>query len=199
MSASPVLTLLDMPPMPEPEAIHRDVAASRFARERTIAQAVESCDVVIWTMDMNGLITSSEGGGLDAMGVRSGQFVGRNIREWKGIPFDEAMVRLRSGEEHVRYIIEGPADTFAGGSDEKSRRLWSGAWVLSMSHLRSPGGRSIGVSCVAMALTDASATKAFRACPLGACLIEDAHVEVEPGSSRRRRAEDEAGRPGRRG
>src|SRR5262245_53412389 len=53
-------------------------------REKTEARlslAVNHAPIVIWAADVNGVVTLSEGAGLESLGVKSGQLVGQNLFE----------------------------------------------------------------------------------------------------------------------
>src|SRR6185295_10798713 len=52
--------------------------AERDTMEGRLALAVNHAPIVIWTADTQGVVTLSEGAGLQALGVASGQLVGQN-------------------------------------------------------------------------------------------------------------------------
>jgi len=53
------------------------------ARAR-LALAVQHAPLIIWSTDLNGVVTLSEGAGLKSLGLKPGQSVGRNVRELYG-------------------------------------------------------------------------------------------------------------------
>lgn len=55
--------------------------AEREQMEARLALAVNHAPIAIWSMDVDGVVTLSQGAGLAAMGVASGQLVGQNLFE----------------------------------------------------------------------------------------------------------------------
>jgi len=162
-------------PATDPAILTTDLEAayrsSRTARNNKVAQAMDSSAAVIWTADLDGTITMSEGGGLHHLDLRPGELVGSSIYDYEGISFDEVVARLQAGEERVRYITETRAPA---GTSADTEGAWVGPWFASFTLLRSPGGRPLGVACVCVSLMGATASTSLSVCPLGACLVQQA-------------------------
>lgn len=143
---------------------------SRERRTSMIAQALDSSAAVVWTTDLEGVVTMCEGGGLLSIGGTPGHCVGLNLRSVPThIPFEEALMRLKKGEPAVKYVIDGLLDR-TQTSDKQP--MIDGPWLLSISYLRSASGRPVGVACVTIPLHGATPLAAFSACPLGSCMLE---------------------------
>jgi len=143
---------------------------SRERRTSLIAQAMDSSAAVVWTTDLEGVVTMCEGGGLLSIGGTPGHCVGLNLRSVPShIPFEEALMRLKKGEPAVKYVINGLLDQ-SPQTDKKA--VIDGPWLLSISYLRSASGRPVGVACVTIPLHGATPLATFSACPLGSCMLE---------------------------
>ncbi|NOY06643.1 MAG: PAS domain-containing protein [Chlorobi bacterium] len=77
------------------------LAVRENLRENWSQMVLESLPVIIWAFDRNGVITLSEGKGLDVLGVKPGEIVGKTIaevfREYPQVVEDSR--RALSGEE----------------------------------------------------------------------------------------------------
>ena len=152
------------------ETVARDFQLSGQRRTRSIAQAIDSGAVITWATDLDGIVTLSEGGGLAPLGLYPGETVGMDVRTWDSVPFDEALEKLRRGAKVVRYLTKG--GDAPEGAPAEVRAAWESVWIVSLTYLRSPSGRPVGVSFVTMAIDGAIPTTPFQACPLGGCVVE---------------------------
>ena len=98
--------------IPEPESAlsERDgmLRALRTSEERLRA-VVNSAAILLWALDRNGICTFSEGKGLEALGLRSGEVVGRSVFDlYAGHPEILADVRRAlAGEEFTTVVAMG--------------------------------------------------------------------------------------------
>jgi PAS domain-containing protein len=153
-----------------------DDAGTDSVRARLIAQAVDSCNVVVWATDLDGVLVLSEGGFLPAIGLSPGLVVGMNIREWPAIPWDLLREALEAGAPSASFIVR---PDLPAGMPEETRSAWESPWILSFAYRRKPSGKVVGYSCVTMPLQGATTLARFSECPLGACLVEGAHGKAD--------------------
>jgi PAS domain S-box-containing protein len=89
--------------------ITREVQAE-LERDRAAAQvnfAVDHSPIVIWTTDLNGRITLSQGAGLESLGVRSGELIGQNVFDlYREHPTISAYLRRALAGESLQYVVE---------------------------------------------------------------------------------------------
>ena len=79
----------------------------RAATQTQLALAVNQSPIAIWTIDHDGVITLSEGAGLAALGVRSGELVGQNVFElYADHPTIASYIRRALAGEIVPYTVE---------------------------------------------------------------------------------------------
>lgn len=106
-----------------------------------LAFAVDHAPIVIWTIDVHGIVTMSEGAGLKSMGVRSGQLVGQNLFDlYRDHPTIPGYLRRGLSGESVWYTVtvgEATYDTWLLPLRD-ARRTITGAAGLSndVSELR---------------------------------------------------------------
>jgi PAS domain-containing protein len=85
----------------------------REAIEARLALAVNHAPIVVWATDVNGVVTLSEGVGLAALGVKSGQLVGQNLfdlyRDHATIP---GFLRRGLAGESLWYTVQVGDATF---------------------------------------------------------------------------------------
>jgi signal transduction histidine kinase/CheY-like chemotaxis protein len=81
--------------------LERDQAAAR------VSFAVEHAPIVIWAADAAGLITLSHGAGLESLGVKSGDLVGKNVFDlYPAHPSLSGFIRRALAGESLQYIVE---------------------------------------------------------------------------------------------
>ena len=89
--------------------ITREVAA-QVERNRVEAHLRFACDhapIAIWTTDVDGVITMSEGAGLAALGVKSGQLVGQNVQDiYAAHPTIPGYIRRGLAGDSFWYTVE---------------------------------------------------------------------------------------------
>ena len=73
-------------------------------------KVLDSAPLVLWALDKNGKFTLAEGRGLESLGSKPGEWVGRDaLEDWKGTPAEDAMRRALAGEEFRASItVPGP-------------------------------------------------------------------------------------------
>jgi signal transduction histidine kinase len=77
--------------------------------EARLALVAQHAPIVSWAADEHGVITVSEGAGLVALGVESGQLVGQNVFElYKGYPLIISHLRHALAGESCAYTAELP-------------------------------------------------------------------------------------------
>lgn len=86
-------------------------AAARTAwreSEARLSLALNAAPVVLWTTDMDGVFTLSEGRGLQLIGSAPGQSVGRSVFEvYAGSPVVDNVRRALAGEQFVTQVQAG--------------------------------------------------------------------------------------------
>lgn len=125
-----------------------DVVAQLHKMQERLAAVVAGAPVVLFAADGEGRLTLSEGAGLRAMGVASGELVGRLFYELYPDPREglEHFERVMRGE-NVHAVVELPRVTYD----------------VRLSPLRGPDGRVTGVLGVATDVTELRrAEKAVR-------------------------------------
>ncbi len=125
--------------------VFHDVSERRRAEEAVreseerLRTVVSSLPVVLWALDRQGLFTLSEGRGLDALGLKPGQIVGRPVSEVYGdVPEILEDTRRALAGEAFTSIVE------VGGVTLESR----------YSPLRDRNGDDVGVIGVANDITE---------------------------------------------
>jgi len=113
--------------------ITREVAA-QVDRNRVEAHLRFACDhapIAIWTTDADGVITMSEGAGLAALGVKSGQLVGQKVldiyRDHPTIP------------DHIRRALAGDSFWYTVAVGEAVYHTW-------LTPLRGAAGEIVGLT-----------------------------------------------------
>ena len=113
--------------------ITREVQAE-LERDRASAQvsfAVDHSPIVIWTTDLTGRITLSQGAGLESLGVRSGELIGQSVFDlYRDHPTISGYLRRALAGESLQYVVEVGDAVFD-------------TWLTP---LRDPAGRIIGVT-----------------------------------------------------
>lgn len=75
--------------------------------EARLKFAVDHAPIVIWAIDTSGTITLSEGAGLSAMGVRSGDLVGQSVFDlYKDHPTIPGYIRRGLAGESLLYTVQ---------------------------------------------------------------------------------------------
>ncbi|HEV2131488.1 MAG TPA: PAS domain S-box protein, partial [Longimicrobiaceae bacterium] len=79
--------------------------------EARLRSVINSAPLVLWTLDREGTFTSSEGKGLEILGLRPGEVVGRSVFEvYRGNPqLLEDIQRALAGEEVTTEVEVGAA------------------------------------------------------------------------------------------
>jgi rsbT co-antagonist protein RsbR len=121
----------------------KDTMPSIAPSELTIAlfrRMLESAPLVLWAVDRDGNYTVSEGGGLDALGMRSQEAVGLSALEmFKDNPeVANALVRALAGEE-------------TRARTSPARGLHFESWYAP---LRGPDGEVCGATCLSLDVSD---------------------------------------------
>ncbi len=127
---------------------NRGTAMPDAAARHWLAWLLAEAPVIVWTIDADGTITLSEGSGLEALGLRSGELTGKNFFE------------LYAGNETVL----GPVRRALNG-EELRQTLDLGDCIMAawVAPLRDAQGRVIGASGVATDITErARAEQAVR-------------------------------------
>jgi PAS domain S-box-containing protein len=113
--------------------ITREVAAL-VERNRVEAHLRFACDhapIAIWTTDADGVITMSEGAGLAALGVKSGQLIGQNVLDIYGAhPTIPGYIRR----------------AFAGDSFWYTVAVGDAVYHTWLTPLRGPAGEVVGLT-----------------------------------------------------
>ncbi|XYH93300.1 STAS domain-containing protein [Sorangium sp. So ce1128] len=73
-------------------------------RDRILNALIKALPVVVWAVDSDGVFTYHEGKGLEAVGHRPGQYVGKNIFELYGD--DAGGIGRAMGGDHVHGLAE---------------------------------------------------------------------------------------------
>lgn len=118
---------------------HRSAALPDVAARRWLASVLGEAPVILWAIDVDGTITLSEGRGLERLGVRSGELIGRNAFEmYAGNEAALAPTRLALSGQEFRGVVD------------------LGEYVLEswMSPLRDAEGRVVGALGVATDITE---------------------------------------------
>ncbi len=72
----------------------------------TFAKVMEQADIVLFSMDTQGVTTMSDGKGLERLGHRPGERVGQNeLEATRGTPAHDYLARALKGEV-VRAMVE---------------------------------------------------------------------------------------------
>jgi PAS domain S-box-containing protein len=121
--------------------VTEQVQSERALREsqEQLQTIITSVDMVIWSLDRNGIVTMSEGKGLVTAGLQPGEVVGHSIFELypEGAPSAAAARRALSGE-NVSITLE-------------SNGIF---WETRYSPLRDSNGEIIGATGVAIDITE---------------------------------------------
>jgi PAS domain S-box-containing protein len=123
------------------ETTHYEVARSLLDREQRLRVLVEQLPAILWTTDRNLVFTSSQGAGLKAIGLRTGQVVGMSIKEFLGEDASsESAVAM-----HLRALE---------GESTKFEVYWSDrSYDVYVEPFRDPDGGIVGVIGVAVDIT----------------------------------------------
>jgi PAS domain S-box-containing protein len=96
-----------------------------------LAFAVDHAPIAIWSADTEGIIRLSEGAGLAALGVKSGQLVGMNLFDlYKDHPTIPDQIRRAIQGESFQYTVE----------------VGSAAFDTWLTPIRLPSGEVIGIT-----------------------------------------------------
>src|SRR6266478_6087480 len=112
---------------------------SPMGAEGHLRWVLEHTPIVLWAMDSKGVVTLSEGKGLEAMGYKPGQLVAFSVLELYRVRADiiQAMHRAIAGDEFINVV-----DNFGGTYETHHRPL------------RDSAGRLMGSLCVTLDVTE---------------------------------------------
>lgn len=152
--------------------ITREVEAERLRQETEarLQLAIHNAPIVIWAAEPDGTITLSEGAGLAALGVSSGDLVGSNVFElYRDHPTIPDNIRRALGGEAFRNHVE------VGGIHFES-------W---MTPLRDAAGEITGIAALSQDITEMrdlqdSAIQHDRVIALGTLAASVAHEINNP-------------------
>jgi PAS domain S-box-containing protein len=142
-------------------------------RERTesrLAFTVHHAPIVLWSADSAGVVTLSEGAGLVAMGMKSGQLVGANLFDlYKDHPSIAGNIRRGLAGESFWYITQ----------------VGEAVYDTWLTPLRDASGAIVGVSALSKDVTEirklqSSAIQNDRAIALGTLAASVAHEINNP-------------------
>ena len=72
----------------------------------TLSKAMQHARIVLFSMDRNGIVTMSDGRGLELLGQKPGERVGRNeLEATRGTPAHDHLRRALDGETHLPVNI----------------------------------------------------------------------------------------------
>jgi PAS domain S-box-containing protein len=109
------------------------------SRAASLEKVLCHAPVVLFMLDRDGVFLRSEGKGLDALGLRQGEVLGRNVREvYAGVPQLLGNVDRALRGEAVRDLVH------AGGR----------SWDTTYEPLRDDDGEVVGVLGVALDVTE---------------------------------------------
>jgi PAS domain S-box-containing protein len=112
--------------------------ALRVAEERLL-MVVRHAPVVLWTLDRDGVFTLSEGRGLEGLGLRPGEIVGRSVFEvYAGNP----------------QVLEDARRALAGEVVTSTATVDGSVYDLRYNPLRAPDGTLVGTIGVAIDITE---------------------------------------------
>ena len=122
----------------EPGSRSGDGASPRLSEERLRA-VVDNAPVVLWSVDLDGIFTLSDGKGLEKLGLRPGEVVGQSLYEiYRDFPdITQAVRRAMAGESLSADVEVGEL-----------------AYETRYEPLRGPDGDVEGVLGLAMDVTD---------------------------------------------
>jgi rsbT co-antagonist protein RsbR len=88
----------------------QDTPTSPDPRLSLFLKILDAAPLVLWALDKNGQFTMAEGRGLEGLGSKPGEWVGRDaLADWKGTPAEAAMRRALAGEEfRANITVAGP-------------------------------------------------------------------------------------------
>lgn len=148
-------------------------AKAEFERDQTLARlalAVNHAPIVLWSTDRHGVITLSEGAGLAALGVKSGELVGASVFElYKDHPASTGYIRRGLNGESLAYTVQVGDVTFD----------------TQLVPLRDAAGATIGVTALSHDVSQvrklqATAIQNDRAIALGTLASSVAHEINNP-------------------
>jgi two-component system sensor kinase FixL len=123
------------------ETTHYEVARSLLDREQRLRVLVEQLPAILWTTDRNLVFTSSQGAGLKAMGLRTGQVIGMPISDFLGSGNDsENAIAMH------RQALNGESSRFEVNWSERSYDVY-------VEPFRNSDGEIVGVIGVAVDIT----------------------------------------------
>jgi PAS domain S-box-containing protein len=143
--------------------------AGATAQQR-LELAVHRAPIAIWTMDAQGIITLSEGAGLKAVGVRSGELVGKSLFE---LFRDDA------------HIISNARRALAGEALTTRTQVREGVLEGWVGPMRDDHGTIVGIIGVTTDVTDRdraqqSASRSERMAAMGTLAASVAHEINNP-------------------
>jgi PAS domain S-box-containing protein len=106
-----------------------------------LARVLASTPVILWAVDRRGIITLSEGRGLEALGLRAGQHVGRSLRElYADVPGAvENLDRALAGEQFTEIVrVRGLAfeSSYFPERDDKGKVVGASGISVNVTELR---------------------------------------------------------------
>ncbi|HVW02211.1 MAG TPA: PAS domain S-box protein [Planctomycetaceae bacterium] len=123
----------------ERAALVREAADDKPAQGEVVLQSIlQNVPLVVWSIDADGVFTSSEGSGLEGLGLQPGEVVGKSAFDvYARVPEIAAQLhRALAGESfHAQVLVD--------------KRTFE-SWFLP---LRGPGGRVTGVLGVSVDIT----------------------------------------------
>ncbi len=114
-----------------------DARAAQRERE-TLRRVLDNAPIVVWAVDADGVFTHSEGKGLEALGLRPGEAVGRSAFEmYADTPVVEALRRALAGEAFTSVT-----------------RVGERAYETAYTPIRDDDGAVVGVAGISTDVTD---------------------------------------------
>ena len=134
------------PDLTSQKKIHQDFEDASLTQER-FRFLVEQMPALLWTTDLDFVITSSQGGGLTKLGLKPGQLVGLHLLDYIGDhSHDHTPV-----ESHMR-ALKGETVTYDSG--------WMGrSYHVHVAPMRLNDGTIFGVIGLAFDITEGKATE----------------------------------------
>ncbi|MBI5948963.1 MAG: PAS domain S-box protein [Chloroflexi bacterium] len=136
----------------------RQAEEAQERAEQHLRTVATNSPVILYATDCDGVITLSEGRGLEKLGFAGGALVGRNVRD---------VYPANAG------LVEGILRAAAGETILATGDLGDATWETFMAPLRGPGGEIVGTIGVANDISDRRRAEAL-ASRLGRLLDESA-------------------------